>query len=913
MAAAGDAPAGLVGRDDELAALGSFLDVARTDGAALLLTGDAGVGKTALLDAAVELAVAAGMRVIRGSGIEFESEISFAVLHQLVLPLSAELDRLPAAPRAALDVALGLEHGNTPSQIAVLNATLTLFTEAANESPVLLVIDDLHVVDQPSIAAIGFVARRVTGRRLGVLAARRSGPDGAFRPTGVPELDVAPLTDGDALRLLSWRFAHLPRRILSAVADDAQGNPLALLEFAGSTEVSGDRAGWTGGPARDVNALFGDRIRQLPGRTRDLLLLSALEGSGDLSIVQSAGAPSGLEELAPAERDHLVMVAEDDRTIRFRHPLVRSAVVDGSTAEQRRAAHRRLADVLVDQPERRGVHLAKSTTAPDESVASVVEVAAQTSLRRGDPGGAVAMLRRAAELTPDPEKGRRRLSQAAYVAAWISGELDISHELLHEIKDDPGAQPVGATAAAALLVLATEGDADTAYTMLLPAIEAATSVDGPRTGDVEDALFTLTLAAGYLGAPEYWQPLMDLLDRFPNPSPASAATLARVHHALGSMSDELLQRLDAEIAGLNEQTDTDVVIRTALVASYVDRLPECRGALMRVIRAGGAVGLSMPGLIHIALDDLYSARLHAASDAAAELIALSNDTGYPLWAQVGHYSAAMAAAERGDLDECIEHCGRIWDWSGPRRVHRLVKCAHLARARAALGVTDFDTAFRHASEVCAPGELPLFNPEAVWAATDLIEAAIRTGRLEEARAHAAAFRAAGVERISSRLALISALCTAMTSEPGEAIQRFDDALAIPGIEAWPFELGRVHLAYGEVLRRQGRSRDARVQLESARNLFADIGARSWESRSAAELRATGMTRASSGSDLTPQELEVARLAASGLSNPQIAERLFLSPRTVSSHLYRAFPKLGIASRAALRDALDAQGGLTGAD
>ncbi|NKY63139.1 AAA family ATPase [Gordonia rubripertincta] len=908
MSAMSDARAGLVGRDAELAALRTFLDSTRIDGAALLLTGDPGVGKTALLDAAVDTSRAAGMRVIRGSGIEFESELGFAVLHQLVLPLAAELGRLPESQRAALEVALGLEDGSAPSQIAVLNAALGLFAAAAADDPLLLVIDDLHVVDQPSIAAIGFIARRVQGRRIGVLAARRSGPGGAFRPTGVAELDVTPLTDADSLRLLARRFAHLPRSVLSSVAGDAQGNPLALLEFAGTTGASGDRAGWVGGPARDVSALFGARIGRLPERTRDLLLLAALEGSGDLRILQVVGASEGFDDLAAAERDHLVIVEEDDHIIRFRHPLVRSAVVDGSTAEQRRTAHRRLADVLVDQPDRRGVHLAKSTTTPDESVASVVEVAAQTSLRRGDPGGAVAMLRRAAELSPEAEKGRRRLSQAAYVAAWIAGELDTSHELLHALQGVPGGQPIGATAAAAFLVLVTEGDADTAYTMLMPALEAATSVDGPRTGDVEDALFTLTLAADYLGGREYWQPLMDLVGRFPDPSTASAATLARVHHDLGSMDNEQLRRLDAAIDRLRDETDTDIVIRTALVASYVDRLPGCRESVTRVIRDGGAVGSSMPGLIYLALDHLYAARLSAASDAAAELITLSERTGYPLWAQVGHYAAAMAAAERGDLEESIEHCERIWGWSGPRRVHRLVKCAHFARARAALGVADFETAHRHAVEVCTPGELARFNPEAVWAAPDLIEAAVRTGRVDEARAHAEAFRSAGLERISSRLALISGLCTAMASEPDEAVRIHEETLTIPGREQWPFEVGRVHLASGEVLRRQGRARDARRQLDAARKLFADIGARTWLSRANTELRATGMSRARSRSELTPQELEVARLAASGLSNPQIAERLFLSPRTVSSHLYRLFPKLGITSRAALRDALDALAG-----
>ncbi|MEV4807891.1 AAA family ATPase [Nonomuraea sp. NPDC049421] len=399
----GVGPSGLVGREGELAELATFLGMAGTDGAGLLLTGDPGVGKTALLDATAELAVAKGVRVVRGSGVEYETDISFAGLHQLVGSLPDELARLPRSMREALEVALGLGAGAgpAPSRIAVLNAALSLFDEAAKERPLLLVVDDLHVVDQASRAAVGFVARRLGGRRIGLLGAQRVESGESFRSIGLPELEVAPLGDADALRLLSRRFAHLPRRVLSAVAHEAQENPLALLEFAGSTGVSGDRhgqgAGWASGPGRDVRVLYGARVGRLPRGTREVLLLAALEGSGDIGVLEAAGGPGSLEELAPAERDHLVMVAENGRAVRFRHPLVRTAVVDGSTGEQRRCAHRRLADALADQPERRGDHLARATTAPDEAVAAVVESAARSSLRRGDADGAIARLRRAAE------------------------------------------------------------------------------------------------------------------------------------------------------------------------------------------------------------------------------------------------------------------------------------------------------------------------------------------------------------------------------------------------------------------------------------------------------------------------------------------------------------------------------------
>ncbi|WP_254699192.1 helix-turn-helix transcriptional regulator [Rhodococcus sp. SGAir0479] len=904
-------PTALVGRDRELAELTDFVGRAATDGAAVLLTGDPGVGKTALLDATADLARTTSMRVIRGRGVEYETDISFAGLHELVAPLSREIDGLPSAVREVLEVALGLGIGPAPDRLAVLNAALVLFSEAAKEQPLLVVVDDLHSLDDASRSTLAFVARRLAGRRIGLLAAWRPETDGSFRPTGLTELVVAPLDDTDALRLLSTRFVHLPVRILQTVAREAQGNPLALLEFAGASSVSGPAdlhgTGWTSGQGRDVRALYAARVERLPQRTRDLLLLAALEGSGDLVLLTAAGGPGTLDGLAPAERDHLLEVAENARTVRFRHPLVRSAVVDGATGEQRRSAHHRLADALIDHPERRGDHLARATTVPDEAVASVVETAAQSSLRRGDAAGAVARLRRAAQLSPDSGNRTRRFSRAAYIAAWVAGHLDTSHEIMREMHEDPP-KALATSAAAAFLVLVTEGDADTAHALLLKLVEERVDPSELPRGELETALFTLTLASHYSGRDEHWRPLIDVVGPLPEDSPAAAVSVGRIHYAPGSVTDDMLRRLDDEIAHLKDQADADLIIRTALAASYLDRLSGCREAVSRVVRDDGAMGASMPGLMFVALDDLHSGRWQSSADAAAELVALCEKTGYHLFGQVGRYVAAMVEAQRGDLDACRAHCQDIWSWSAPRRLRRLENCAHQAAARAAIGATDFDTAFRHATAICPPGALPSFNPEALWTATDLVESALRTGRAVEARRHAEALCATGVERVSPRWALSAAAATAMTSEPDDMVRRFEEALALPGIERWPFEVGRAHLAYGEELRRRGRTREARVQLSAACARFERVGARPWEARAKAELRATGMARAprgDAGTRLTPQELEVARLAATGLSNPQIASRLFLSPRTVSSHLYRLFPKLGITSRGALRDALDA--------
>lgn len=904
-------PTALVGRDRELAELTEFVGRAATDGAAVLLTGDPGVGKTALLDATADLARTKSMRVIRGSGDEYETDISFAGLHELVASLSREINALPDAMREVLEVALGLGIGPMPNRIAVLNAALLLFSQAATKQPLLVIVDDLHALDDASQATLSFVARRLAGRRIGLLGAWRTETAGSFRSTGLTELAIAPLSDTDARRLLSRSFVHLPPRILQTVAQEAQGNPLALLEFAGATSVSGDRdlrgSGWISGQGRDVRSLYAARVERLPQRTRDLLLLAALEGSGDLGLLAAAGGPSTLDGLAPAERDHLLEVAEDARSVRFRHPLVRSAVVDGATGEQRRSAHHRLADALIGQPERRGDHLARATTVPDEAVASVVETAAQSSLRRGDASGAVARLRRAAQLSPDSGNRTRRLSRAAYIAAWLAGHLDTSHEIMREMHEDPP-KALATSAAAAFLVLVTQGDADTAHALLLKLVEDGLDPSELPRGELETALFTLTLASHYSGRDEHWRPLIDILGPLPDDSPAAAVSVGRIHYAPGSVTDAMLRRLDDEISHLKDQTDADIVVRTALAASYLDRLSGCREAVSRIVGNDGVVGASMPGLMFVALDDLHSGRWQASADAAADLIALCEETGYHLFGQVGRYVAAMVEAQRGDLDACRAHCQDIWSWSEPRRLRRLENCAHQAAARAAIGATDFDTAFQHATAVCPPGALPPFNPEALWCATDLIESAMRTGRVAEARLHSDALRSTGIERVSPRWALSAATATAMTSQPDDMVQRFDEALALPGIERWPFEAGRAHLAYGEELRRRGRTRDARVQLNAACGQFERVSAKPWEARAKAELRATGMTRASrgnAGTRLTPQELEVARLAATGLSNPQIASQLFLSPRTVSSHLYRLFPKLGITSRGALRDALDA--------
>ncbi|MDD9206753.1 helix-turn-helix transcriptional regulator, partial [Georgenia sp. 10Sc9-8] len=361
---------------------------------------------------------------------------------------------------------------------------------------------------------------------------------------------------------------------------------------------------------------------------------------------------------------------------------------------------------------------------------------------------------------------------------------------------------------------------------------------------------------------------------------------------------------------LNDTLDVERIIRTAIASFYIDRLAGCREALDRVARDGresGAVASALMALNMISFDDLNAGQWDAAERTAADAGALAEELGYPLYGSSHTYAAALIAARRGDLAACAADSEAMLAWAAPRQLGRLGNFAHHALGEAALGAGAFEEAYAHATAIGGPGSLHTHDPQALWSAFDLIDAAVHTGRADEARAHAEALHAADPGRLSPRFAMVAAAALAMVSPDHTAADLFDEALGLAGIEAWPFELARVRLAYGERLRRLRRARDARLQLEAARDGFDRLGALLWSQRASTELRATGAARragvAGGVAALTPQELEVAQLAAGGLSNREIATRLYVSPRTVSAHLYRVFPKLGITTRAALRDAL----------
>jgi DNA-binding CsgD family transcriptional regulator/tetratricopeptide (TPR) repeat protein len=957
----------LTGRDEDLRLIRSFLADAAARGGVLLLSGEAGVGKTTLLEAAASAATTAGTRVIRAAGAEFEADVSFSGLNQLLLPLLEDLGRLDRPLRDALSVALGLGGGPPPDRRVVADAMLALLGQAADGRSLLLLIDDVQWLDRSSALVLARVARRLAapelaapelaglelaGRPIGLLAAARSGTESFFEGGELPGHEVRPLDEAAAAGLVQSRFPGLAARVRRRLLTEAQGNPLALLELPAALSDP-QRAAVQALPpllplSRRLQALFATRVSDLPAVTRRTLLIAALDGTGDLGVLPgTADRPRPAEALAPAERAGLVRVDDDAGRLAFRHPLTRSAIMELSASDERRAAHQALAGQLADQPERRAWHLAEAAAGPDEEVAGLLEQTAWRTLRRGDAVGAVATLLRAAELSPRRTDRSRRMVQAAYLGADVAGDLKNVSRLLDDARraDPEIGESLAAAVAAAHGLLNGDGDVDTAHRLLMAAIDAHRGLKalggrpgthakpGPEDATFLEALHTLLLVCAFGGRAELWEPFYAVL----GPRPPTVLylwthTFADPAHA----AVPALGALDDAIARLAQEADPVRIVRIGIAADYVDRLAGCRQALWQVVRdgrEGGAVASAINAMTLLCFDAFRAGQWDEAGRLAAEGLGLCRAHGYRLLAWLLQYGQALLAAARGDYDTAEKLTDEITRWAGPRGGRAVQAYACHAGTLAAMGQGDFERAYQQAAAVSPAGVFASHVPHALRVAFDLVESAARTGRHAEAAAHVAVMREIGLAGISPRLALIVTGAAAIAAPDDEITPLFAEALAIPGAGDWPFDLARVRLAYGERLRRARATAQARQQLGAALEVFRRLGARPWQARAENELRAAGLdprtpktpkppkapksqeTRETRGTrefpgttwpaPLTPQEYEVAMLAAAGLTNKQIGERLYLSHRTVAAHLYQAFPKLGVTSRAALRDALAA--------
>ena len=908
----------LFGRDAELQVVEGFIERSADDGGALVVFGEPGVGKTALVDAAALNAASAGTRVVRAAGVQFEALMPFATLHQLLLPLHEEFPHLDPAHRSALDTALGFAEGSSPDRMVISNAALTVLRRSAVSRPLMMIVDDMPWLDRASAAVLGFVARRLDGSRVAFLGIARTGEQGFFESVGLAELELEPLDEDAAEQLVSTRFPALGADVRARVLAEAHGNPLALLELPATLsdgQLAAPGISAVVPMSRRLQGLFASRIERLSPSSRWLVLLAALDGTGDPRILETLGPGSdGLREFADAEQTGLVRVDPATHRLVFHHPLIRSGVVELSTAEERRRAHEQLAEVFAEQPDRHTWHLGAATTQPDERVAHLLEEAAHRILRRGDAVGAVAALMRAAELTPSTVEKSRRLAAAAYIGADVTGELQRASRVLADSRAELRGSLQAAVTASHLL-LNSDGDVDTAHRLLVGALEHRATPDDVRSGTFAEALYTLMLVCYFGGRAALWRPFYSALDsesELPDSVQLSARTLADpARTALGAISE-----LDAAVARLAEEPDPTRIVRVGLAGSLVDRLPACRAALRRVERdgrAGGAVASGLNAQMLLGRDLFWSGDWDEARSLVDDAVERCEAGGYVLLAWPGRHVKALIAAARGDYAEADAEAEAMVQWAAPRRAE-LIECyAAQVRTLAALGRGDFDYAYHTASTISPAGQLASHRPYALLAHLELVEAAVHTGRRDEAMAHVAAVREAAIGLLSTRLALLTSAASALVAEDDDAAGPFAEALAPTEASAWRFDFARVQLLYGERLRRTRHAAQARTPLRAALETFEQLGAQPWAHRTANELRATGESRPRERDRdaLTAQEHEIAQLAASGLTNKQIGQRLYLSPRTIGFHLYRVFPKLGITSRAALRDALSAAPGNEG--
>ena len=792
----------LVGRDHAIGRLISFLAQATADGGALLLTGDPGVGKTALLDVAQRLAADAGAQVIRIVGAEFEADIAYAGLNQVLQPLADRIGTLTQAYHSALTVALGLGGGPPPDQLMVGNAVLALLHRAAAVRPLVMIIDDLGWLDKPSATVLAFVARRLAGSRIGFIGASRTDMAGSFEHAGLPALDVVPLDEDAAAELVRSRFPDLDGAVRGRLLSEAEGNPLALLELPAALTAA-QRSSAATLPAtlplsRRLHVVFTSRVRALPMRTRRVLLLAALDPTGSLDLIRAAAGPADLADLAPAEQSRLV---EIHGQLTFRHPLTRAAVVAESTSDERRQAHQALAGMLAGQPEHRAWHLAEAAVGLDDEVAGMLEESAHRIRGRGDAIGAVRALVRAAELSTPGAARSRRLGEAAVIGATVTGELPNALELLaraREADPDHGSLPAATATAASLLYW--RGEIDAAHGLLAAAIEPWATRSGVTGADLTVALLHLHQVCWFGGRAALWERFDAIHASLGENVPGMVKLWLSAFADPARVTAPVLAEVDAAVGRLRDESDPTPVVRASMAAAFTDRLAGMREPLWRLV-SGDAMSAAVTASFQLCLDDFVIGRWDEAEQLAEDGIRMCDSRDFQLPGQSLRYARALVAAARGEEETARELAGGLARWAASRGAGQFEYYSRHVQTLIAIGRGDFDEAYRHASSISPAGVLRFRVPVALRVPMDLVESAMRTGRHAEAAAHVAALRDGQIAAISPRLELLAAGAAAMVAADHEMAEAFERALATPGASRHPFDLARVALAYGERLRR----------------------------------------------------------------------------------------------------------------
>ena len=906
----------LRGRQEQVEEIHAFLGGQGRD-SLLVVGGDAGIGKTALLDFIAEETAGNGALVLGAKALEFEADLPYSTLNQLLLPLLAPLSELAAEHQETIRVICGLRVGPVPGLLMAGAAALALLRlNSSTERALLLMVDDSPWMDLLSAMTLTYLGRRLREAPVRILVGARTEEDDVFVRSGFPTIVLPPLSDDQADALLAERFPAMSASVRRRIQRDALGNPLGLLELPAALQTSNNH----GVPAvlplgNRLRSLYEGRLATLPGQTREILLFVVLGGAENAVTIEKC-IPKDAARAAFPLAEHAGLVVYNSRSGRweFRHPLVRSAVFELSTAEERRRVHAALAEAFADDPERQGWHLGQATTGKSEVVAALLENVSQRLMQIGDGTRATAAILRAAELTPSTSEHERRLARAAYLGSLVAGALDDSPGLLAEAFRNPTQSPHLATVIAVTYnLLNGEGDVSTAQRLLLAALAARVSRDSeqdpgssqdPIADDLIEALYSLVLIGFFGGVGEFWGTVLAHVSD-PGALPDALQFEIELFVDVARAAGPALDRYHDAVDQLRFTADPLYIVRFATAGAYIDALGDMSEALWRVVedgRRGEAITPAIQALFLLANDDYLAGRWDEVDAVTQEGLDLAVDHGYALTTTPAKFLRAMVDAARGEEERAHAIAEDILIWAAPRRLVALANYASHIRCMTALPAGRFDQAFSAAATISPPGTFPPYIPHAIWCAFDLIEAAIRTGRRAQAQMHLRAFESTDVAAHSPRLrAQVLAAHGLLCDGPGWQ-GHYKAALDMVGTGRWPFDRARILLLFGEQLRREKELSAAKTRLAEAKEAFVGLGAVAWVRRVDRELAALGALEKRTTA-LTPQETAVANLAATGLSNKEIAESLFLSPRTVSTHLSRAFAKLGISSRAGMRDAL----------
>jgi DNA-binding CsgD family transcriptional regulator len=904
----------LYGRDVERAEIWTLLEGARESrSGTLVLRGEAGIGKTALLEDARERA--SDMHVLGAGGVESESELPFAGLHQLLRPALGLVDKLPPPQAAALSGALGFEEGTGQERFLVFAACLSLLSELAERRPVLCLVDDAHWLDAGSGDALRFVARRLDAEGIVMLFAAREGDVRAFDAPDLPSLVLDGLDDEAAGTLLaSGSGVGAAPAVRQRLFEQTRGNALALLEVPAAlseAQLAGEEPLPEALPlTRQVEKVFLERVHRLSSEAQRLLLVAAADDLESVVVVTRAGEQLGLgpESLDEAERAGLLSLR--GQRVLFRHPLVRSAVYEAAPRSERWRVHRALAQALAanaEHADRRAWHLAAASVEPDEEVVRALDEAARRAEQRGAYEEAARALERAADLSSDAAARGRRVVGAAMAASAAGADdraVARAREARRMVRDTcllaesarviglaerrrgrpaeghrcliDGAHEAASVAPRLALELLMHASAAASEGGVSGGVVAATRLASeitPPEGDDESEFLSKMLAgwgAMYEGDPERGASLLELAEAWAYEGEDTQLVFWGVVAALMRGNDEGFAAL---------------VARTASLA-----------------RSRGSLGVLAEALSVNAAQALLAQRLDSAALAAVEARRLAFELGMDNFSALPTNVLAVVAAVRGDDEEAQRLAGSVLELAAVNGLVQQAAMAKWALALLDLGRGRWADALERLEDLAdvRPGQGDALL--VLISLPDRIEAAVRAGRRDAALESLPVFEDWASQSDAPWARARLAGFRALVSEGEVAARNFDEAFA-RGADARPFDLARIQLSYGEYLRRERRRTDARVQLRMAVEGFERLRAAPWAERAAAELRATGEKARkrdpSTVDQLTPQELQIARMVAEGMRNKEVAAQLFLSPRTIDTHLRNVFSKLGVTSRTQL--------------